>query len=260
MEQKLNVLVVDDEQIVLDSIIKLLRKENYAVYGVLSVEAALEKMKQVGIDIILTDLMMPDIDGLEFMRMVKEEHPNLPVIMITGYATINTALQATQLGAFDYVAKPFTRKELHGVIKRASEMVNASDKKDSLDKKIEAHGIDENPHMFKSIKDNAWFMIEDNGIVLMGIEHSFLQTLGKVQNIYLPSVGDELRQGSSYLQIMSTDLRSHTLLSPLSGTVVEVNQKVIDDPDSTLQDPFGEGWLIRLRPSRFDLEIKELGL
>ena len=260
MSQTLNVLVVDDEQIVIDSIKKLLRKENYDVYGVLSVEEALDKMKQVHVDIILTDLMMPDIDGLEFMRMTKDEHPNLPVIMITGYATINTALQATQLGAFDYVAKPFTRKELHGVLKRASEMVTTSKLNSNIDNTKERQGVGENPHMFKSVKDNAWLMLEENGIVLMGIEHSFLQTLGKVQNIYLPSVGDELRQGSSYLQIMSTDLRSHTLLSPLSGTVVEVNQKVIDDPDSSLQDPFGEGWLIRLRPSRFDLEIKEIGL
>jgi len=260
MEQTLNILVVDDEQIVLDSIKKLLRKENYEVFGVLSVDDALEKMTQVDIDIILTDLMMPDIDGLEFMRMVKDKTPLLPVIMITGYATINTALQATQLGAFDYVAKPFTRKELHGVLKRASEMVAASGIKEKPDSGEVQKIAEENPHMFKSVKDNAWLMLEEGGIVLMGIEHSFLQTVGKVQNIYLPSAGDELRQGSSYLQIMSSDLRSHTLLSPLSGTVVEVNQKVLDDPDSALQDPFGEGWLIRLRPTRFDLEIKELGL
>ena len=260
MNDSLYVLVVDDEQIVLDSIKKLLRKENYVVYGVLSVNEALERIKQTKIDIILTDLMMPDIDGLEFMHMIKDDHPDIPVIMITGYATINTALQATQLGAFDYVAKPFTKKELHGVLNRASEMVTALGKNELTDSGKVKLIADDNPHMFKSVKDNAWLMVEENGIVLMGVEHSFLQTLGKVQNIYLPSVGDELRQGSSYLQIISSDLRSHSLLSPLSGTVMEVNQKVIDDPDSALQDPFGEGWLIRLRPSRFDLEIKELGL
>lgn len=139
-------------------------------------------------------------------------------------------------------------------------MVNASGIKEKSDLGTKSQTAEENPHMFKSVNDNAWLVLEEDGIVLMGIEHSFLQTVGKVQNIYLPSVGDELRQGSSYLQIMSTDLRSHTLLSPLSGTVIEVNQKVIDDPDFTLQDPFGEGWLIRLRPSRFNFEIKELGL
>ncbi len=260
MDKTLNVLVVDDEQIVLDSIKKLLKKENYDVCGVLSVGEALEKIKQTKIDIILTDLMMPEIDGLEFMRMVKDDQPDLPVIMITGYATINTALQATQLGAFDYVAKPFTRKELHGVLNRASEMVTASGRIENSDAEAVSHTSEENPHIFKSAKDSVWLVLEEDGIVLMGIEHSFLQTVGKVQNIYLPSVGDELRQGSSYLQIMSTDLRSHKVLSPLSGTVIEVNKKVIDDPDSALQDPFGEGWLIRLRPTRFDLEIKELGL
>ena len=72
--------------------------------------------------------------------------------------------------------------------------------------------------------------------------------------------GDEVRQGAVYLQIFSSDMRSYSVLSPLSGSVVEVNQKVVDDAESALQDPFGDGWLIRLKPSRFDAEVKELGL
>jgi len=262
MDKNLNVLVVDDEQIVLDSVRKHLGKENFIIHTVLAVDQALEKVRQGIIDIILTDLMMPEIDGLEFMRLVKADFPHLPVIMITGYATINTALQATQLGAFDYVAKPFTRKELQGVVKRAAEMVKLSRsvRHGRITGEKTAAGSDEQAQIFKSVGDNAWLMLQDDGIVLFGIEHSFLQTIGAVQNIYLPSIGDELRQGGPFLQIMSVDLRSHSLVSPLSGTVVEVNQKVIDDPISALQDPFGEGWLIRLRPSRFDLEIKELGL
>jgi glycine cleavage system H protein len=114
--------------------------------------------------------------------------------------------------------------------------------------------------MFKSVGDNAWMMMGEGGIVLLGVEHSFVSTIGKIQTINLPAQGDEVRQGGVYLQIFSSDLRSHTVLSPLSGTVVAVNEKVLNDPECILQDPYGEGWLIRLKPSRFDTEIKTLGL
>jgi len=69
-----------------------------------------------------------------------------------------------------------------------------------------------------------------------------------------------LRQGSVYIQIFTPDLRSHTVLSPLSGTVLDVNEKIVSAPSSIMDDPYGEGWLVILKPSRFDIEIKELGM
>jgi len=257
MERKVNILVVDDEQIVLDSIKKLVRRENYEVYGVLSVQEALGMIDKKKIDIILTDLMMPETDGLEFMEMTKKSHPRIPMIMITGYATINTALQATQLGAFDYIAKQFSKKELLSVLKRASDLVlgTESDEEERVSREKRPR-----EKRIKAVGDHSWMMMEENGVVLLGVEGSFVQSIGKVQTIYLPEVGDELRQGGSYLQIFSSDMRSHSILSPLSGTVVEVNQKVIENPVSSLQDPYGEGWLIRLKPSRFEQERKVLGL
>jgi len=257
MDRKVNILVVDDEQIVLDSIKKLVRRENYAVHGALSVQTAIKMIDDKKIDIILTDLMMPETDGLEFMEMTKKSHPRIPMIMITGYATINTALQATQLGAFDYIAKPFSKKELLSVLKRASDLVLGTESEEeervSRVKRPQEKRI-------KAVGDHSWMMMEENGVILLGVEGSFVQSIGKVQTIYLPDVGDELRQGGSYLQIFSSDMRSHSILSPLSGTVVEVNQKVIENPESALQDPYGEGWLIRLKPSRFEQERAVLGL
>lgn len=253
MERTLNILVVDDEQIVLDSIKKHLKKDNFTIHSVLSAQAGLDTIGRESIDIVLTDLMMPDIDGLEFMKLAKEQKPHIPIIMITGYATINTALQATQLGAFDYIAKPFTKTELKSVIKRASEMVLGT-----VDKAAPEAG--DPGRTLKTVGENVWIKVEPDGIVVLGVERAYLQTIGKIQSVYLPEQGDELRQGSVYLQIISADLRSHTIMSPLSGTVVEINYKVLDDPVSTLEDPYDEGWLIRLKPSRFENEIEALGL
>jgi len=262
MGRRLNVLVIDDEQIVLDSVRKHLRKENFEVHGALSVRGALGQMENTKMDIILTDLMMPDIDGLEFMAMIKDDLQNVPIIMITGYATITTALQATQLGAFDYIAKPFTKKELLSVLMRAADLVNAAEKAGQA---VSEPGVEsktaENPGpIFKTIGDHIWLMMQQDDTILMGVKRTFLHTVGKIESIHLPSKGDEIRQGGVFLQIISADLQSHSLMAPLSGTVVDVNQKVLDNPEVSLQDPYGEGWIIKLKPSKFDYEIKMLGL
>ncbi len=258
MEKTLTVLVVDDEQIVLDSVTKHLRKENFTIVTVLSATDALALLNTNPPDIILTDLMMPEIDGLELMKISKEKLPQVPIIMVTGYATINTALQATQLGAFDYIAKPFTRSELQSVVRRAAELSLGGTKADKASPAEDRTA--QTRRTLKTIGDHIWLMVEDNGMVLLGVERSFLHAIGKIQNIFLPAKGDELRQGSVYMQLFSSDLRSHTVLSPLTGIVVDVNEKLLENPRQILDDPYGGGWLIRLQPSRFEIEIKELGL
>ncbi|MEZ5357429.1 MAG: response regulator [Candidatus Zixiibacteriota bacterium] len=258
MNTPLKVLVVDDEQIVLDSVTKHLRKEDYTIVTVLTATEAVALLDSDPPDIILTDLMMPGIDGLELMKISKEKLPNTPIIMITGYATINTALQATQLGAFDYIAKPFTRSELQSVVKRAADLLQNG--QPSQDVPTEKKKTSRTHEGLTTIGDHVWLMVEDDGVVLLGVERAFLHAIGKIQNIFLPSVGDELRQGSVYLQLFSSDLRSHTVLTPLSGTVVDTNEDLLKNPSKIVEDPYGKGWLIRLKPSRFEIEIKELGL
>ncbi len=258
MDRTVSILVVDDEQIVLDSIRKHLRKDDYAIHTVMSAREALELIENTPVDIVLTDLMMPEMDGLELMEKIKAKLPQVPVIMITGYATINTALQATQLGAFDYIAKPFTRSELMAVIQRASGVVQSAESGDEAAGEKKAKSAPSRRNL-KTIGEYSWIMMQDDGTVLMGVERPFLHTVGRIQNIFLPAPGDKLRQGSVYFQVFSADLRSHTVLSPLSGTVVAINENVAADPAAALRDPYGEGWLVRLKPSRFEYEIKQLG-
>ena len=260
METKINVLVVDDEQIILDSIKKLLRNEpEYNVLTAFSVPDAYSIMEKESIHIILTDLMMSEIDGLEFLKVLREKSPNIIAVMITGYATINTALQAMQLGAFDYLAKPFTREELKKLMKRAYDLaitiMNAGDLS-ANPRQTEAEKI---MSSIKGIGEHSWLMHEDDGSVLIGVERTFLITIGRIQTVYLPSEGDELRQGSIYFQVFSADFRSQSLLSPLSGIVVKVNDDIYNNPNEMLEDPYGKGWLIKIKPTNLDEEIKLIG-
>jgi DNA-binding NtrC family response regulator len=109
---KHSVLVVDDEPIVCHSVRKILSKQSCAVDEVFDVDAALQKMRLQKYDLVLLDLKMPKRSGMEVLRSIKRQWPDLPVVIITGHGTIETAIEATKLGAFNFVPKPFTPSEL----------------------------------------------------------------------------------------------------------------------------------------------------
>ena len=111
MEKK-KAIVIDDEQIVLDSVSKILTDENYEVDVSLSGRQGLDQAIEKQYDIVLTDIKMPDIGGMRVLRDVKRAKPSLPVVMITGYASVQSAVQAMKLGAADYIEKPFTPDQL----------------------------------------------------------------------------------------------------------------------------------------------------
>jgi DNA-binding NtrC family response regulator len=110
--EKRKALVIDDEQIVLDSVRKILTDEDYEVNVSLSGREGLNKAIEKEYDIVLTDIRMPDIGGMRVLRDVKRAKPSLPVVIITGYATVQSAVQAMKLGAADYLEKPFTPDQL----------------------------------------------------------------------------------------------------------------------------------------------------
>jgi DNA-binding NtrC family response regulator len=115
------ILVVDDEMIVCESCQRILQEENYEVECVFSGQEAIERMKANPFDIVITDLKMPGIDGMEVLKSIREDYPDTVVIMITGFSTVETAVEAMKLGAFDYIPKPFTPDEVSIVVKKALE-------------------------------------------------------------------------------------------------------------------------------------------
>jgi DNA-binding NtrC family response regulator len=119
--EKMKALVIDDEQIVLDSVRKILTDENYEVDVSLSGREGREWAIQKQYDIVLTDIRMPDIGGMRVLRDVKRANPSLPVVMITGYATISSSVQAMKMGAADYIEKPFTPDQLLKAVASALE-------------------------------------------------------------------------------------------------------------------------------------------
>jgi DNA-binding NtrC family response regulator len=116
---KKRVLVIDDERIVLDSITKILSAENFQVDVTLSGREGLERAVAGDYDIVLTDLRMPDIGGMRVLRDIKRAKPALPVVMITGFGTVQSAVQAMKLGAAEFLEKPFAPDALVSVVQKA---------------------------------------------------------------------------------------------------------------------------------------------
>jgi DNA-binding NtrC family response regulator len=115
------VLIVDDELVVCESCQRILEEEGYESEIALSGMEALQKIKEIPFDIVITDLKMPGMDGMEVLRTLRRDYPDVIVIMITGFSTVDTAVEAMKLGAFDYIPKPFTPDEVTIVVKKALE-------------------------------------------------------------------------------------------------------------------------------------------
>jgi len=116
---KRKVLVIDDEQIVLNSVKKILGHEEHEVETTLSGRQGLEWALSKSYDIVLTDVRMPDMGGMLILRDIKKAKPSMPVIIITGYANVQSAMQAMKLGAAEYIEKPFTPDQLLKAINAA---------------------------------------------------------------------------------------------------------------------------------------------
>jgi len=113
------ILCVDDEPDLLDTLRRLLSRQGHRVITAGSGEEALVALNRQQPDLVITDLMMPDIDGMQVLERSVELHPSVPVLLITAYATVQTAVDAIRAGAYDYVPKPFTHQQLLVVVERA---------------------------------------------------------------------------------------------------------------------------------------------
>jgi ATP-dependent Lon protease len=124
MNRKPRILIVDDEEIVRKNLTHYLSKDNYVVVAVSSGLEALKKMESSEFDVILTDLKMDNIDGFEILKRTKARYPFTEVVLITGYATIDSAVESMKHGAFHYLAKPFKLENVKTVVRQAIEKKN----------------------------------------------------------------------------------------------------------------------------------------
>lgn len=121
MSDAQRILVVDDEEVALTNLVYVLKKEGYAVTGTQSGPDAIKLLSRHEYDLVLTDLKMEKADGMEVLARARQHHPDIEVIMITGYATVDSAIEAMKAGAYHYIAKPYKLDEVRKVVREALE-------------------------------------------------------------------------------------------------------------------------------------------
>lgn len=117
----MRILVVDDDPVFREELTELLREDEHTAWSASSVQKALESLEHEEVDVVLTDLKMPRQGGLDLLRQIRERWPRTLVVVVTGYASVETALDAMKLGAFDYVRKPFRIDQVRETLRLASQ-------------------------------------------------------------------------------------------------------------------------------------------
>ncbi len=128
---KNRILLVDDESQVLESLKVFFRDQGYQVNTAPDGAAALEQLQQSPHDLVVTDIRMPNMTGIELLRSIKEQYPHVEVILITGYGSEEIAAEARRLGAYDYIEKPFDALELLKTIFNCLERVKQKRKNEA---------------------------------------------------------------------------------------------------------------------------------
>ncbi|MFH1288831.1 MAG: sigma-54 dependent transcriptional regulator [bacterium] len=165
------ILVIDDDINTVDAIMEGLTADGYDVFSAKNGKEALEKISGKEPDLILTDLMMPGMNGLKFLKMIKKLYPDITIVIITGFGSVETAVEAMREGAYDYLSKPLRMQEIRRVVGKALEqhslvIENKSLKAELLGKSISRQVIGSS-RVFKEILKVVYQIAPTRGTVLI---------------------------------------------------------------------------------------------
>jgi len=258
------ILAVDDEAVILDSFRKILVLAGFSVDTVESGPEALMLVRQNDYDFVFTDLKMPEMDGVEVVKSVKHLRPDVDVAVITGFGTIETAVETISHGAVDYVQKPFTEDEL---VAFANRLLIKRQARIESESRPTVHVV--SPSIAEAVAGkefcvpggafvspgHAWAQIEADGGVCLGVDDFARKALQKIERVELPAKGARLAKGD----VLCVVRRGEDLVrfrTPVSGEVTQVNDGLQSEPSLITQSPYDRGWVCVVRP--VDLS-KELG-
>ncbi|MGE5805408.1 MAG: response regulator [Ignavibacteria bacterium] len=252
-----DILVIDDEQVIIDAVVKICSSENFIVDSAIDAQIALTKLVKNIYRLIICDIMMPGMDGFEFLDELNIRKINSALIMTTGFSTVDNAVRSLYSGAIDFIPKPFTTDELLSSVIRGMKYIEIqsllrTQKDDSAVVYVPC------PAKYYRLGYSSWASEESTGSILIGATDLFIKTIDNFSGIELLSADEELIQGNSCAYFKDQSERVFTLLSPVTGRILETNTEIIKDKTLLEKDPYFEGWLYRVLPSDSEYELEKL--
>jgi len=253
MSDNAKMLVVDDEAVVCQACGRIFSRQGFQVEVNTDARDGLAWATQKDYRIILLDIKMPNLDGIQFLEKLRQEKPEVPVLIITGYPSIPNAAAAMRLGACDYVTKPFTSEEITRAVQRVLAM-----RQESGGDGQTAGGGEAGPGAEAAAAilfwDESWFRLEADGSACVGAVVPGLrgaQPLG----VRLPRIGEVVYQGLPLGGVTMAGKPELTVSAPVSGVVVAVNEQLPQHPQWLASDPCGEGWVACVCTTRYEDEV-----
>jgi CheY-like chemotaxis protein len=263
---KARILAVDDEAVVLDSFRRILVLEGYSIDTVQTGPEALSLVQRNDYDFVFTDLKMPEMDGVEVVKAVKHLRPDVDMVVITGYGTIETAVETMQHGASEYVQKPFSADELAEfvnklVVKRQARVAALRQPTVRVVSPSQAEDTPVNEYCVPGgafiAGGHTWVRIEPDGQVRVGIDDFANKALGEIAGVELPKPGSAVACGEP-LFTLKRGGETVVFAAPVSGTVREPNAGLLAEPDRLSHSPYKEGWVCRLEPKDLTADLGRL--
>jgi len=251
------ILAVDDEAVILDSFRKILVLAGFSVDTVERGDEALSLLRARDYDFLFTDLKMPEMDGIAVVKAARHLRPDMDVVVITGYGTIESAVETMQFGAVDYVQKPFTEEELVAIVNRLSIKRQARlEAQRQPTVRVVAPAVAEVvaaseycvPGGAFVSSGHAWARIDPGGQVWTGLDDFARKALVAVDRVELPAPGTSVRRGETLFTVRHGADAVH-VPSPVSGEVTQTNRGLEDQPQLVVQSPYDRGWACLVKPS-----------
>lgn len=257
------ILCVDDEPVILDSFRKILVLDGYSVDTVETGQEALGLIQSHHYDFVFTDLKMPAMDGVDVVKSVKHMRPDIDVVIITGFATVETAVECMKFGAMDYVQKPFTEDELLAFARKT--LLKRQDRIQKLLKPTVhiAHVPDADrvrkgefsiPGGALIAAGHSWAVLSQEGAVKVGLDDFAKKLIGPIDAIELPTVGMTVRAGQPLFAVRQGRRRVQ-FNAPVGGLVVKVNADLAEDCQPLEMTPYLRNWICVIDADNLDVEV-----
>ncbi|MHB9050066.1 MAG: response regulator, partial [Pirellulales bacterium] len=249
MAENPKLLVVDDEEVICKACRRIFSRQGFAVDTFTDAREGLKYATEHPYVIILLDIKMPNLDGIQFLEKLREKSPEVPVLIMTGYPSIPNAAAAMRLGASDYVTKPFSPEEITRAVQRVVSQTEAARAEDVAVLETQETADPEELLFF----DETWFRIERDGSACVGAVLPGLRGT-TIKSLRLPRIGEVVCQGLPLASLTTADRPVVAIPSPVSGVVAGINEILPRNPSLLLSDPCGDGWLACVCTTRFEEE------
>ena len=260
------ILCVDDEEVILNSLRKILVLDGYSVDTVETGQEALGLIQIRDYDFVFTDLKMPAMSGTDVTKSVKHLRPDIDVVIITGFASVESAVECMKHGALDYIEKPFTEDELRLFVKRA--LIKRRDRiEKQLKPRVHVLGPEDSdpdirgefsiPGGVHVSAGHCWVSLAEDGTARTGLDDFARKLLGSVDSIDFPNVGMHVNAGDPLFRV-NQGTRKAQFNAPLSGKVVRINENLRKDCSSLEQNSYGQNWICVIEGTNLDAELPQL--